>query len=282
MVNIKKGEKIAVLYHADCSDGFGSAYSAWKKFGDKAIYLPVYHQTSFPESAEGAHVFLIDFAYSPEELKRVKGKIKSLTIIDHHKSAEQSVALADEKIFDMNHSGSALAWTYFFPKKFVPKLLQYVEDQDLWKFILPDSREINRAIDYLYKFDFKIWDKLVKDFETREGLDEVECRGRALLEADLNRVEKIVNDAEEVVFEGIKCLSANSPILNSYVGEALVKKLPPVGIIWHRRKGRIRVSLRGNGTVDVSELAEKYGGGGHKSSAGFYIDGEKLERILGI
>ena len=29
-------KNIVVIYHADCRDGFGAAYAAWKKFGDRA------------------------------------------------------------------------------------------------------------------------------------------------------------------------------------------------------------------------------------------------------
>jgi len=34
-------KEIVVLYHANCLDGFGAAYAAWKKFGDTADYIPV-------------------------------------------------------------------------------------------------------------------------------------------------------------------------------------------------------------------------------------------------
>jgi phosphoesterase RecJ-like protein len=39
------------------------------------------------------------------------------------------------------------------------------------------------------------------------------------------------------------------------------------------KDGRIRCSLRSRGAVDVSEIAEKFGGGGHKSAAGGYLPG---------
>jgi phosphoesterase RecJ-like protein len=32
------------------------------------------------------------------------------------------------------------------------------------------------------------------------------------------------------------------------------------------------ISLRSDGTVDVSEIAKKYGGGGHIKAAGFVLD----------
>ncbi|HEY4504593.1 MAG TPA: DHHA1 domain-containing protein [Candidatus Paceibacterota bacterium] len=34
------------------------------------------------------------------------------------------------------------------------------------------------------------------------------------------------------------------------------------------------ISLRGNGTVDLSKLAMKYGGGGHPNAAGFTLSFE--------
>ncbi len=39
------------------------------------------------------------------------------------------------------------------------------------------------------------------------------------------------------------------------------------------KDGRIRCSLRSRGGVDVSKIAEKFGGGGHKSAAGAYLPG---------
>ena len=39
-------------------------------------------------------------------------------------------------------------------------------------------------------------------------------------------------------------------------------------------KGRFKVSLRSRGTVNVAELAARFGGGGHKNAAGCAIDGD--------
>jgi phosphoesterase RecJ-like protein len=39
------------------------------------------------------------------------------------------------------------------------------------------------------------------------------------------------------------------------------------------RDGRIRCSLRSSGAVDVREIAQKFGGGGHKMAAGAYLPG---------
>ena len=39
------------------------------------------------------------------------------------------------------------------------------------------------------------------------------------------------------------------------------------------KDGRIRCSLRSRGAINVSEIAEKFSGGGHKSAAGGYLPG---------
>ena len=33
--------KPLVIYHANCTDGFGAAFAAWLKLGDEAEYLPM-------------------------------------------------------------------------------------------------------------------------------------------------------------------------------------------------------------------------------------------------
>jgi bifunctional oligoribonuclease and PAP phosphatase NrnA len=46
---------------------------------------------------------------------------------------------------------------------------------------------------------------------------------------------------------------------------------------------RIRVSIRSKGSVNVADIAEKFGGGGHECAAGFSIQGpvpEAAEIVL--
>lgn len=48
------------------------------------------------------------------------------------------------------------------------------------------------------------------------------------------------------------------------------------------KDGRIRCSLRSKGAVDVSKIAQKFGGGGHKVAAGTYLPGplEDAKRLI--
>ena len=43
-----------------------------------------------------------------------------------------------------------------------------------------------------------------------------------------------------------------------------------------------KVSMRSTGSVDVSKIAESFGGGGHKRAAGFYLKASREDALLQI
>ena len=59
-----------VIYHADCTDGFGAAYSAWKQLGNRAEYYPCKHGTPPPDVA-GKNVVILDFSYGNQITKNM-------------------------------------------------------------------------------------------------------------------------------------------------------------------------------------------------------------------
>jgi len=147
-------KKITILYHANCPDGFSAAWAAWKKLKTKANYLPVEHQTPPPQGLEGKTLYMLDFTYSLEIIKELVKKNKKIVIIDHHTAAYRAIqkfwrfGLQNiEMIAENENSGAVLAWKYFHPKKPLPAIAKYVEDGDLWKFHLPNAKEIIAVID---------------------------------------------------------------------------------------------------------------------------------------
>ena len=200
-----------------------------------------------------------------------------IVIIDHHLSAKRNLDLVCPGSFimrlNMRHAAAVLTWKYFFPEKRIPKLLLYIEDIDLWKFKKRFSREIVASIN-LPDFDFKKWNKLVKDIEDIDKRKESILEGKKIVEYQDEMIEEIVKKAKKIKIGKIKTLAVNSSVLISEVGDALIKKLPPIAVIWFETGDRKRVSLRSNGKIDVSKIAEKYGGGGHKCAASFAIKAE--------
>ena len=268
-------KNIVVLYHKNCFDGFSAAWVAWKKFGDRASYIPIDHQTPPPKNLRGKKIYMLDIVYSAETMKRLVKICSQVTIIDHHISNGGAIKCVSDYLYDMNHSGAVLAWKYFYPKKPAPKLLLYVEDNDLWKFRLSFAKEISVSLDLHNGFDFKKWSKIASDFDDKKKFKKYIEEGRIVSKYRDIIIKRIMAGSEKVKLENYKAFVVNSPFWQSEMGNFIVENKKTIGIIWSRKSGKINVSLRSNGKVDVSKLAEKYGGGGHKAASGFSLNAKE-------
>jgi len=265
---------VVVIYHSECTDGFSAAWAAWKKFGDKADYIGVNPGVAPIDGLQNKEIYMVDLIYPIEYINKLISLNKKFVAIDHHVSNLESFGLVKEGLFDIKNSGSVLAWRYFHPKIKTPKLLKHVEDMDLWKFKISGTREVIAYLDTV-DFDFKKWDEIVKGAEDKPKFNEYVHKGEVILKYQDQVIENIiVNHSVLVNFFGHKAYVVNSPVFNSQIANILYKKLPPVGIVWiQETDGGAHVSLRSDGTVDVSKLAAKFkGGGGHKRAAGFSVE----------
>ncbi len=257
-----------ILYHANCTDGFGAAFAVWKKLKGKVTYLPVEHQVPPPEGLKNKTIYTVDFCYKAPVLKKLVKANKEVIVLDHHIGAKEDIEEATSYVFQNDHSGSVIAWKYFHSGEKIPRLLLHVEDMDLWKFKVPHTREVSAALE-LVPFNFKTWDKIAKSFESAALRRKFIEKGENIREYQTSVIKRVVLKAQEVEFNGYRTFAANSPILASEVGHALVLRKPPIAIVWSQDRKRINVSLRSDGMVDVSEIAKKYGGGGHRAASGF-------------
>ena len=270
--DLKSRNEVVVLYHADCTDGFSAAWAAWKKLKNTARYIAVPpNNRELPTVAKGTHVITLDYSFPQDSIMRIKGQVTTLAVVDHHVTNQKAAELAHECMFDLEHSGAVLAWKYFHPAKKVPKLLEYVEDYDLWRFRLPHTKEIAESLS-LYAMNFETWDKLARDFERGRKKKYIN-EGAVLLRMSERRIGRLISFGEKITFEGHTALLVNSPFYVSELGHSIVKHGMPVALIWSRRGNKIVVSLRSDGkVVDVAKLAERYGGGGHAAAAGFSFE----------
>lgn len=279
MENLKN---IVVIYHDQCRDGFGAAYSAWKKFGDNASYVPRKTQDGVPDGLTNKELYIVDYSYKKPELEELTKNNKSVVVIDHHASSQEAVESFKGNIFDMNHSGAVLAWKYFHPDVEVPKLLLYVEDHDLWKFSMEYNREFGAALGE-YNQDFETWDKLNSNLEDKDDFSKFISMGETIARFEDRFVQKLLAFKEKSTFEGHEMYVVNcSRIYRSIVAHELATLNGKEGgiemaIVYYRYDGKVHCSLRSNGDVDVRAMAEKYGGGGHKNAASIRVDSfEKL------
>jgi uncharacterized protein len=282
------------IYHGDCNDGFGAAWAVWKRFGDTVKFVPgVYGKA--PPAVDGEHVLLVDFSYKADVMRHLAAQALSVTVLDHHKTAQAELEplFAEGVIggeFDMSRSGAVMAWQWFHPGKDVPLLLLFVQDRDLWQFKLADTREIHAAISS-HPHQFKIWSLLADrcDFSLSaqdliaEGAaiprkfslsaQDLIAEGAAILRKHTRDVVGLVKATQRtMVIGGFEVPVANLPFtMASDAGEMMAHGVPFAATYYDRADGARVFSLRsrGEGSADVSEIARRYGGGGHSAAAGF-------------
>lgn len=274
-------KNIIVFYHKDCPDGFGAAWAAWKRLGSKAEYIGIEPRNSTLPVLKNKEIYFLDIGRSKSEMLGLLAINKGVVFIDHHISRRDIAEAMPESVFSLNHSGAYLAWKYFHGQKSVPKLILYIEDNDLWKFKIPYTKEIVAALD-TRGFGFALWDKISGDFQNNERRVAYIKEGKAITKFQNAIVESIVHRvSENIIFEKHKAIAVNSSELASEIGDLVVrkKKLSPLCVIWHYQPGMIYFHLRSNKTVDVSKIAQKFGGGGHREAAGFDIKTTSLERF---
>lgn len=260
--------KPLVIYHKGCADGFCAAWIADRALGGADLHPAQYGDT--PPDVAGREVYVLDFSYPKEKLLAMKATAATLVVLDHHKTAQADLADLEFCVFDMDSSGARLAFDFFANKvqdraRLDPMfpVVAYVQDRDLWRWVLPLSKEVSAAI-ASYSFDLEVWDAF--------NVVELGREGAAILRYQAQLVERIASGACEAVIDGHEVLAVNSPVLQSEVGEKLAEGRP-FGAVWYEKGAESKVvfSLRSREGVDVSEVARSFGGGGHAAAAGFAV-----------
>ena len=260
-----------VIYHANCTDGFGSAFSAWKLLGNRAEYYACGHGDK-PPNVKGKNVVILDFSFDNKTTKKLIKEANNLLVIDHHKSAMVELHDISNTIFDMSKSGATMAWEFFHPGKEPPKFIQYITDRDLWKWELPYSKEFSAAFD-MVPFEFEEFEK----YEDDSVFDDAVKRGSYILAYSKTVVKKVCEKAVSRKYREMDVLVVNSSHWMSEIGA----KLSPdcdFALIWFydHNEQKTKVSLRSfHDHVDVSEIAKDFKGGGHRKAAGFTLSKDK-------
>lgn len=283
--------KHLIIYHAHCNDGFGAAWAAWKALKDTGLVElnaasygkePPYNLIN-----KGINVHIVDFSYPPHQFLNICEIAKTVTMLDHHLTAVNAYAAYDNEqesdfpansrvVFDMLRSGAMLAWNYYHQDKQPPHLIEHIQDRDLWKFELSHTKEVHLNLNTLPK-ELAVWDELIAATnQSGFAFKEFVAGGIAIKRYYEHLIQNILaTNSYEVVIDGIKGLAANCPgALASDLGHELANKSGTFGMTWEATKDptKCKVSLRSNGDFDVSALAKKFGGGGHKNAAGFTHD----------
>lgn len=263
-----------VIYHANCLDGFGAAFAAWLHFSAQHIEADYYaaKHGNEPPDCSGRDVYIVDFSYKRAVLKQICAIAQSVTILDHHISAQDDLeGLEGEHdnlkvVFDMEKSGAVLSWEYFHSDP-APRLLLHIQDRDLWRFELDGTDAINTAL-MSYPFTFEFWQELLV---SADRVDALQREGETINRFRRQLIEQYKKRAVIGTIAGFKVPVVNAPhaIISELVGELAADYPFAAGYQDHGSKRSWSLRSRKNGGEDVAKIAEKFGGGGHRNAAGF-------------
>lgn len=270
---------VTIAYHGGCTDGLCAAWlfgRYFKSLNKKYKYVPCYHGVRFSES-EVEDLVMVDFSYNDlEEMNRVANLGTNFSVYDHHISARgvlESLKVG-HIVFNNEKSGAGLvAEATHQTDLWLPK---YVQDRDIWTWLLEDSKAVSAGLQ-LYQLakytdgkecgpDEVVWESL-----SAKTPQDIAAQGNAILTYQEKQIEKMLAKVIAVKVCGFEVMCLNATSLISEIGHAICQKYPqcPFSITYYDDREIRRWSLRSIGNFDVSEVARKMGGGGHKNAAGF-------------
>ncbi len=286
-----------MLYHSNCTDGFGAAWAAWMRWGNEVSYLPASYGTA-PPDVTGKHVLIGDFSFKLPVLEEMLKTAASVVILDHHKTAQADLApfavdlcgdaqlspddvagmLADAvelgrppcfALFDMEKSGARLVWEFCHTAP-VPRMIELIEDRDLWRWRFDDAKPFGLWL-RSEPMAFQRWTEIAEQLD--KDPREMMLEARAMQRFFDQKVRELVSMVRMIRIAGQDVPAANvPPMFASDVGNALLAVYPdaPFSACYSDQGKQRGFSLRSeDGRTDVSAIAKRYGGGGHRNAAGF-------------
>jgi oligoribonuclease NrnB/cAMP/cGMP phosphodiesterase (DHH superfamily) len=266
------------LYHND-ADGRCSAAIIRRALGTGVLMRAMdygFRAVPWDDLKSAAKVLIVDFALPLEDMQRIKDN-SELIWIDHHKSAiEELASLSDlPGLRSMDEAACVLTWQHFFVDQPLPDAVKYIGDRDVWRHAFEETTTFGEG---LFQEDTSpandaLWQPLLEG--DSELIDKLIAHGKILHRARLKRIwGSVTHEGFEVQFEGHRTLVINNHG-SGEMGEYSRQRGYEIAYCYvdrhHEGKLITRVTLFSE-QVDVSQIARKFGGGGHAGAAGFSFE----------
>lgn len=275
-------EKIVGIYHKDCLDGTAAAAVLLKKF-PTIILQPLSHRYAEKELRKTLKkidsyttVYIVDFSLREGDTEKILKKAREVVNLDHHIGAEEKLRSVQKKssrfkyIFDNDRSGASLTWIYFYGRKKIPKIIQYVEDVDLFRFSL--GKKTRYASAYLFSFSGEPKKILRFIKKEKDVIKKILEKGKILWEYRHELARLILDTVMpfNIKIGGHIVPVHNSPeFIRSDIGNELARRLKKTVATFTINKNEVRLHFRGidRYTPSALDLAKMLDGGGHRNAA---------------
>ena len=268
------------IYHGNCADGFTAAWVV-KKVHPAAVFHAGFYREAPPDIA-GKIVYIVDFSYPRNVMEEIVNKADRVIHIDHHETAIKAMEGYSDPKFESfyspenTESGAMLCWKYFFPSVDVPSIIRHVDDRDRWKFKLEGTREIAANM-FSYEYTFENWDMLM-DQKLETQITEGSAIQRRMVK-DIKELSNVVVRRMNIAGYNVPC--ANVPYQFGSDMCSFLAKGEPFAAYYYDKPTHREFGLRSvPGSVNVAEIAEKFGGGGHVTASGFkrsFVEAQDFE-----
>lgn len=299
--------QVYIIYHQDDLDGMASAAIAYKYVlenivdnnPEDIITIPMSYGKPLPFKVEKGNEDLfifVDFILQPFE-QMLQFNPENLIIIDHHKTTIENLELNPDfkssgLIGDLDNKKSAaeLAWEFFFPQQNIPLFVQYISYYDTWQNDLPGWNDI-----LAFNEGMKI---ALQEFEEDKGswldlitwampnnyseyglayasfLSETLRWGRKIYQNKVDAYNKMIKENSFISeFDSYKVLviNANDDLRNFMLDSPTWKDGEfDIAICFNWKQNSYTCHMRTDKKdIDLSEIAKKYKGGGHRGASGF-------------
>ncbi len=296
--------KFTIFAHSHCTDGLVAAsimkYSLQMQYNIEPEVIFVSYgkeQEAISEANIDSEttVYCVDFAFNKETTLELCKLAKLVYVLDHHKTANEN--LHDLKthynfnfIYDVNKSGASIVRDYcnkhlgiyshikLNQKEILNKVVNMVEDRDLWLFKLPMTKEFAEYVfAYMQPNDINRMTEILFKYNLLQ-LETICSSGYTIMCYKDNIIKKKLDSYVPTYFhvDNTKILIINEtqPDLVSQLGDELCKKYNVPVCIYNtsgsESSNELRVALlfRSMDHLEpVDAIARLFSGGGHRNAA---------------
>lgn len=300
------------FYHSADLDGYCSGAIVKKKFKDCEMIGINYGDKFPWEIINDINetIFMVDFSLRFDDMLGLND-MSNLIWIDHHKTIIEeelkyitefpNVDIAINGLRRIGIGACALVWEFIYPNKEIPYPVRLLAEYDVWNHENPDTLPFQYGMRIQdNKPDSKIWDNVLSEDgsamiggikkTTTHLIRDICMEGGAILKYNkqyeeryakgnyfytrINGIVSLAGGSYHLEYP-YKCIAINKALTNSLLFNSV--KTDDIDIMiafcWNGSKSSWLVSLyTDKEEIDVSEIAKKFGGGGHKGAAGFSCD----------
>lgn len=284
-----------IIYHDNCPDGWAAAWWLGKFLGPHIKHPGRYGEDPPWKATDGNDVYIVDFCYPALTLWEVMRRSQWTTVLDHHQTAAEDILVdgfggtdtmtaalmfgqAHGIVIDQDRSGVGLVSDYVRSRwadrePNTPPFLAHIEDRDLWRFDLEDTKDVFAAVTSR-PYTVEAWDEL-----GLTSLPSLVAEGKGINRYRDRLIDQVSASTFGIVLpvdDGTMLVPCSSSpyAIGSDVAGRLAERDGGCGVgayvILHADHVQLGLRSTPNGP-DVARIAEGLGGGGHQHASGLKL-----------